>query len=257
MAELILTVDVGNTSTTCGVYDEKGLIKALFRFKTEKQVSSEELFLKVSQFLALFKLQAKDIKGLSLACVVPPLEGLWIEVGRRWFLREVVVASYETVKIPIDLKYPAEVGADRLANALGGWEKYKTSLIIVDFGTATTFDCISEKGVYLGGAIAPGIVLSMEALFRGTAKLPRIDFSKPPETAIGKDTVSALKSGLLFGFAGLTEFLIEKLSQEMASKPKVIATGGLASVISPLSTKIEMIDPTLTLDGLFYLWKKR
>ncbi|MGC8965974.1 MAG: type III pantothenate kinase [Caldimicrobium sp.] len=257
MSELILTVDIGNTTTTCGVYDEKGLIKALFRFKTEKQVSSEELFLKVSQFLSLFKIKSQDIKGLSLSCVVPPLEGLWVEVGRRWFLREVVVASSETIKIPIDLLYPGEVGADRLANALGGWEKYRTALIIVDFGTAITFDCLSEKGVYLGGAIAPGIFLSMEALFRGTAKLPRIDLSKPPEKAIGKDTVSALKSGLLFGFAGLTDSLIEKLSEEMPFKPKVIATGGLAPIIFPLTKNIEKIDPTLTLDGLFYLWKNR
>lgn len=257
MAELILTVDVGNTSTTCGVYDEEGLIKALFRFKTEKEVSSEEIFLKVSQFLNLFGIQPREIKGLSLACVVPPLENLWIEVGKRWFLREVVVASKETIGLPIDLWYPAEIGADRLANALGGWEKYKTSLIIVDFGTAITFDCISNEGVYLGGAIAPGVMLSMEALFRGTAKLPRIDLSIPPVRAIGKDTISALKSGLLFGFAGLTDSLVEKLSREMSENPRVIATGGLAGVIVPLTQRIERIDPTLTLDGLFYLWKKR
>lgn len=257
MQELILTVDIGNTSTCCGVYEESGLLKALFKFKTEREIASEELFIKVLSFLRLYGIEARQIKGLSLSCVVPPLEGLWIEVGRRWFLREVVVASPETVKIPMRLRYPQEVGADRLVNVLAGWEKYRSALILVDFGTAITFDCVSSEGVYLGGAIAPGVMLAMESLFRGTAKLPRVDLSIPPERAIGNDTVSALKSGLLLGFAGLTDYLIDRLSEEMGEKPKVIATGGLVGLITSLSKRIEKIDPTLTLDGLFYLWKRR
>jgi type III pantothenate kinase len=257
MADLILAVDVGNTATTCGVFEEEGLLKALFSFKTESVVSSEELLIRVSGFLRLYGIELKDIKGLSLACVVPPVEGYWVEMGKRWLAREVVVASVKSVKIPLDLRYSAEVGADRLVNALGGWIKYQTSLIIVDFGTAITFDCISSEGIYLGGAISPGLVLSMEALFRGTAKLPRIDLSEPPERAIGKDTLSALKSGLLFGFAGLTDTMIERLSEEMQSNPLVIATGGLASYVAPLTKRIQRLDPTLTLEGLFYLWKNR
>ncbi|BAU23872.1 Baf family transcriptional regulator [Caldimicrobium thiodismutans] len=257
MSDLILTVDVGNTATTCGIFEDEGLLRALFSFKTEYVVSPEELLIKVNEFLSLFGIKIKDIKGLSLACVVPPVEVYWVELGKKWLAREVVVASAKTVGIPLDLHYSAEVGADRLVNALGGWIKYKSSLIIVDFGTAITFDCISSEGVYLGGAISPGLTLSMEALFKGTAKLPRIDLSSPPEKAIGKDTISALKSGLLFGFAGLTDTMIEKLTAEMLSNPLVIATGGLASFIAPLSKKIQKIDPTLTLDGLFYLWKNR
>lgn len=257
MADLILAVDVGNTATTCGVFEEEGLLKALFSFKTESVVSSEELLIRVSEFLRLYGIELKAIKGLSLACVVPPVEGYWVEMGKRWLAREVVVASVKSVKIPLDLRYSAEVGADRLVNALGGWIKYQTSLIIVDFGTAITFDCISSEGIYLGGAISPGLVLSMEALFRGTAKLPRIDLSEPPERAIGKDTLSALKSGLLFGFAGLTDTMIERLSEDMQGNPLVIATGGLASYVAPLTKRIQRLDPTLTLEGLFYLWKNR
>lgn len=210
---------------------------------------------KLLDFLNLFKIQPQEVKGLSLACVVPPLENYWIEVGKRWLAREVIVANVDTVKIPVDLLYPCEVGADRLVNALGGWKKYKQPLIIVDFGTAITFDCVSGKGVYLGGAIAPGIRLSMEALFKGTAKLPKIDLSQPIEKVLGRDTVSALKSGLIIGFTGLTDHLVEKLSEEMGEEPFVVATGGLASYIAPLSKKIKKLDQTLTLDGLLYLWK--
>lgn len=254
---MILAVDVGNTATTCGIFEEQGNLVGLFSFKTEPLVSSEELLIKVKEFVELFKLELKDIKGISIACVVPPVLVWWVELGKRWLAREVVVADLSSVKIPIDLFYPSEIGADRLINALAGWEKYKTSLIIVDFGTAITFDCISSEGVYLGGAIAPGILIATEALFRGTAKLPKIDFSEPPVKALGKDTVSALKSGLLFGFAGLTDTLVRRLSQEMGTNPKVIATGGLAKFIAPLTETIEKIDPYLTLEGLYFLWKKR
>lgn len=257
MSELILTVDVGNTATTCGLYEKEGPIKALFSFKTTMVTSAEELLAKINQFFILYKVSLSEIKGLSLSSVVPPLEDFWTELGKRWLAREVVVASKETVPLSLDLQYPTEVGADRLVNAFAGWRKYNRSLIIVDFGTAITFDCLSSEGVYLGGAIAPGLFLSMEALFRGTAKLPRIDLATPPERVIGKDTVSALKSGLLFGFVGLTDYLVKKLAQEMASSPLVLATGGLAGLIAPLSETIQKIDPTLTLDGLFFLWKDR
>lgn len=257
MSELILAVDVGNTSTTCALFNESGLIRAFFSFKTEAVVSAEELFVKLIEFLKLFGFTPKEVKGLSLACVVPSVESYWIELGKRWLAREVVVAKAETVKIPIDLLYPCEVGADRLVNALGGWKKYNRALIIVDFGTAITFDCISGKGVYLGGAIAPGLRLSMEALFKGTAKLPKVDLSDPPVSAIGKDTISAIKSGIIFGFAGLVDSLILRMAEEMKEDPLVIATGGLSSYVAPFSKKIEKIDPTLTLDGLFYLWKMR
>ncbi|MCD6548359.1 MAG: type III pantothenate kinase [Thermodesulfobacterium sp.] len=254
---MLLAVDIGNTSTVCGIFEDRGNLVAIFSFKTEIPVSSQEVLVKLKGFLDIYRIALKDIKGLCIACVVPPALHWWVEMGKKLLAREVLVADHQSVKISIDLLYPCEVGGDRLVNALAGWEKYKTSLIIVDFGTAITFDCISEKGVYLGGAISPGILISTEALFKKTAKLPKIDLSEPPSQVIGKDTVSALKSGLLYGFAGLTDYLVEKLSAEMGTSPKIIATGGLAKFIAPYSKKIEKIEPYLTLEGLYYLWKKR
>jgi len=254
---MLLAVDIGNTSTVCGIFEEKGNLVAIFSFKTEIPVSSQEILIKIKSFLDIYQITLKDIKGICIACVVPPALHWWVEMGKKLLAREVLVADYQTVKIPIDLLYPSEVGGDRLVNVLAGWEKYKTSLIIVDFGTAITFDCISEKGVYLGGAIAPGILISIEALFKRAAKLPKIDLSEPPSQVIGKDTISALKSGLFYGFAGLVDSLAERLSIEMETSPKIIATGGLAQFIVPYSKKIEKIEPHLTLEGLYYLWKKR
>jgi type III pantothenate kinase len=254
---MLLTVDIGNTSTVCGVFEENGNLVATFSFKTEIPVSSHEVLARLKNFLDIYKIALKDLKGVCIACVVPPALHWWIEMGEKLLAREVLVADHQTVKIPIELLYPYEIGGDRLVNALAGWEKYKSSLIIVDFGTAITFDCVSEKGAYLGGAIAPGISISTEALFKKTAKLPKIDLSEPPSQVIGKDTISALKSGLIYGFIGLTDFLIERLSEEMGTNPKIIATGGLAKFIAPYSKKIEKIEPYLTLEGLYYLWKKK
>ncbi|WP_028843003.1 type III pantothenate kinase [Thermodesulfobacterium thermophilum] len=254
---MLLTVDIGNTATTCGVFEKDGQLKALFSFKTYVPVSGEELLVKLKAYLDLYQIEFKELEGISIACVVPPVLNWWVEVGKRWLAKEVLIANHETVNIPLDLLYPCEVGADRLVNALAGWKKYQGPLIIVDFGTAITFDCISSTGVYLGGAIAPGIFISTEALFKGTAKLPKIDLSEPPSQAIGKDTISALKSGLLIGFAGLTDALVKKLFEEMGSNPKVIATGGLAKFLVPFTTTIEKIDPYLTLEGLYFLWKAR
>jgi len=254
---VLLTVDIGNTSTVCGVFEENGNLVATFSFKTEIPVSAHEVLAKLKSFLDIYKIALKDLKGVCIACVVPPALHWWVEMGKKLLAREVLVADHQTVKIPIELFYPYEIGGDRLINALAGWEKYKSSLIIVDFGTAITFDCVSEKGAYLGGAIAPGISISTEALFKKTAKLPKIDLSEPPSQVIGKDTISALKSGLIYGFIGLTDFLIEKLSEEMGTNPKVIATGGLAKFIAPYSKKIEKIEPYLTLEGLYYLWKRK
>lgn len=254
---MLLTVDIGNTSTVCGIFEKEGFLKALFRFKTQIPASSEELLVLLKNFLELFELKLKDVEGIAISCVVPPLLKYWQELGKKWLEKEVLVADATTVKIPTELLYPLEAGADRLVNALAGWEKYKTSLIIVDFGTAITFDCVSKEGVYLGGAIAPGIYIATEALFKKTAKLPKIDLSIPPLRAIGKDTISALKSGLILGFTGLTDYLIERLKEEMNTHPKVIATGGLAYLIAPFSKKIEKIEPYLILEGLYFLWKKK
>ncbi len=256
MNEYLLTVDVGNTSTGFGVFNFDGTLKACGSFRTTHPVSTEELLVQLKGFLDLYQVKLYEIKGISISSVVPSLTPLWVELGRKWLAREVLIASAKTVPIKLDLWHPHEVGADRIVNAFAAWEKYKKACIVVDFGTATTFDCISESGVYLGGAIAPGVLTSSESLFLKTAKLPRIDLFSPPECALGKDTVSAMKSGIILGFACLADGLIEKLSMEMKTNPEVIATGGLARIVSPLSRRIKRVEPLLILEGLYLLWKK-
>ena len=152
--------------------------------------------------------------------------------------------------MPILLKNPAEVGADRIVNAVAAFHKYSQSLIVVDFGTATTFDAISQKGEYIGGAISPGIGIASEALFRKASKLPRVEIFVPPDNVIGKDTISSIKSGIIFGYAGLVDGIVRRMQKEMGTDPKVIATGGLADLLFDVSDTIEVVEPALTLEGL-------
>ena len=158
--------------------------------------------------------------------------------------------NIHTAKIPILYKNPQEVGADRLVNSIAAFAKYQTSLVIIDFGTATTFDCVSQKGEYLGGAICPGIMISSEALFQNTSKLPRVDFFDPPKSVIGKDTSESIKSGIIFGYAGLVDGIVKRIQKEMNTNPRIIATGGLASIMANVSETIEIVDGLLTLEGL-------
>lgn len=255
--DLIWCVDIGNTTTACGLFRRDGLLLKTFRFRTRLEITPEELLVLLRQFLEAFEIPLSRIKGLALASVVPPLNEIWETVVRRWLVKEWFPVSPEVVPMPIKLRYPQEVGADRVINAYAGWQKFRRAVIIVDYGTATTFDCVSEKGEYLGGAIAPGLEAAAESLFTKTAKLPRVDLSFPPKSALGRDTLSAMKSGLLYGFAALTEGLITRLSQEMQTKPLVVATGGLSATLAPLCPQIEKLEPHLTLEGLFYLYREK
>ena len=153
-------------------------------------------------------------------------------------------------KLPIRYKNPSEVGADRIVNAVAAFHKYQTSLIVIDFGTATTFDAISEKGEYLGGAISPGIMISSEALFIKASKLPRVEIFIPPESVIGKDTSSSIKAGIIYGYAGLVDGMVKRMKAEMGTNPQIIATGGLAGLMCQVSETIEVVEPNLTLEGL-------
>ena len=153
-------------------------------------------------------------------------------------------------EMPILYDNPKEVGADRLVNAVAAFHKYRTGLVVVDFGTATTFDCISDEGAYLGGAISPGILISSEALFQKASKLPRVEILMPPKSVIAKDTVSSMNAGIIFGYAGLVDGIVRRIKEEMKPEPKVIATGGLAELLSQVSDTIEVVDPLLTLEGL-------
>jgi type III pantothenate kinase len=152
--------------------------------------------------------------------------------------------------LPIRYKNPSEVGADRIVNAVAAFQKYQTSLVVIDFGTATTFDAISEQGEYLGGAISPGIMIASEALFMKASKLPRVEIFVPPEKVIGKDTANSIKAGIIFGYAGLVDGMVRRMKTEMNSTPRVIATGGLAELMYQVSETIEVVEPDLTLEGL-------
>lgn len=252
---MILAVDIGNTNTTCAVFENKE-IKARFRLKTELGHTPDELAAVLKGVLGLHGLSFADLKHLLLASVVPPLTLTWQEMALRYLGHPPLIPTPQDLGLPILLNYPAEVGIDRVLNALAGWEKYRTGLIVVDYGTATTFDCVSEKGEYLGGAIAPGLALSAEALFEKTSMLPRIELLKPPEKALGRDTLEAMRSGLLFGFAALTDGLVTRLALEFAKKPRVIATGGLAPLMQKISYQIEKVEPDLTLEGLILWFEK-
>ncbi len=254
--EYLLTVDVGNTSTSFALFTFSGALRACGSFRSEIPVSVEDLLVKLKAFLDLYGIKIREIRGISLSSVVPPLTVFWVELGQKWLAREVLVASAETVPLEIDLWQPAEVGADRLVNAFAALVKYKKDSIVVDFGTATTFDCVSAQGVYLGGAIAPGLLSAVESLYTKTAKLPRIEITSPPSSPLGKDTISAMKSGILYGFACLTDGMVEKLKSYLSEETEIIATGGLAQVIAPLTKSLRKVEPLLLLEGLYLLWKR-
>ena len=253
---MILAVDIGNTNTVCGVFQE-GQLVAHFRFRTTLGLTADELGLLLINFLKLQGIEPKKIGILAVASVVPPLLPIWQEMGERYFGRPPLFAQAQEIGIPILLDRPEEVGIDRVLNALAAWERYRHAVIVIDYGTATTFDCVSDEGAYLGGAIAPGLMLAAEGLFQKTSMLPRVELFKPPPKAIGKDTFSALKSGLLYGFAALTDGLISRMTLEFQTKPRIIATGGLAPIMQKLCYQIEHVEPFLTLEGLRIWLEKR
>ncbi|HSH12638.1 MAG TPA: type III pantothenate kinase [Desulfurivibrionaceae bacterium] len=198
------------------------------------------------------------VTGVIIASVVPPIQGAWTTMARKYFGTEPLkVDRHLKSSIHVKTDNPVEVGADRIVNAVAGFERYHTALIIVDFGTAITFDCVSGQGEYLGGAIAPGLGISLEALGSRTAKLPRVDISTPPPHAIGTNTVDAIKSGILLGYGGMVEELVRRICLEMAPEvPTVIATGGMAGLIAPYAPSIKAIMPMLTLEGLLLLHER-
>ncbi len=252
---MLLVLDVGNTHTVIGLYDNDRLVHD-WRIHTETRMTDDELDLIVSRFFRKAGIEPARVDQTVVSCVVPPLEGAIAAYCKKHLGHEPDWISHKTVDMPVLLNNPAEVGADRLVNAVAAYEKYRCSLIIIDFGTATTFDCISEKGEYMGGAIAPGIGISAEALFAKAAKLPRVELINEPECVIGKETAESMKSGLLYGYTDLVDGMVRRIRREMETSPKVIATGGLSVLFQRLSETIESVEPILTLEGLHLLAKK-
>lgn len=255
---MLLVIDVGNTNIVFGVYKLKELLYN-WRITSDKDRTSDEYGLLFDQIFKFNGLRVEDVKDIIISSVVPPLMHTLPTMSRRYFNIEPIVVG-PGIKTGIDIKYdnPKEVGADRIVNAVSGYEKYGGPLIIVDSGTAITFDAVAEDGSYLGGVITPGIKIASEALFSRTAKLPRVEIAKP-EKVIGKNTVNSIQSGLVYGYIGMIDYVLEKIIEEMNYKEKdvkVIATGGFSSLISSESKYIDIIDGLLTLEGLRIIYER-
>ncbi|HEY3447565.1 MAG TPA: type III pantothenate kinase [Myxococcales bacterium] len=246
---MLLAVDVGNTNITLGVYDGAKLLDH-WRVETSTRKTADEYGILITQMFARSGIDAKKVDAVAVSSVVPPIQFTIRSMSKRYFgCDPLFVGPGVRTGMPVLYDNPAEVGADRVVNGVAAYERWKCSLIIVDFGTATTFDAVSAKGEYLGGSICPGIIVSMDALFRAASKLPRVDFVRPPHV-VGRNTVASMQSGLVFGYVGLVDGLCTRMSAELGSKPKVVATGGLAPLIAAESKTITEVDDFLTLDGL-------
>lgn len=253
---MIFVMDVGNTNIVMGVYEGRKLLYS-WRMGTDKDKTCDEYGMFILSLFNNEKLDIKDVEGVILASVVPPIM-YSIENAIRKYLKIEPMSVGPGIKTGINIKYenPREVGADRIVNAVAAFEIYRSPAIIVDFGTATTFCAISSKGEYLGGVICPGIRISAEALFQRTAKLPRIDLVKP-SSVIGRNTVVSMQSGLIYGYVGQVDYIVNRMKKEMnESNIKVIATGGLASLIAEESETIDEVNELLTLEGLRIIYEK-
>lgn len=244
----LLVIDIGNTNVVYGLFEGERMI-ASWRIITKSR-TADELGVQLLGFLDLGSISPDSLGRSIISCVAPQHLSTFIFMLQKYFaVSPLIVGPGVKTGMPILYDNPREVGADRIVNSVAAYEKYHQSLIVVDFGTATTFDCISEKGEYLGGAIAPGITTSLESLFRAASKLPRVELSKP-KTVIGKTTIESMQAGIIFGYVGLVDELVQRITEEMKTNPKVLATGGLASLIGRESKTIEEIDENLTMEGL-------
>jgi type III pantothenate kinase len=252
---MLLVIDVGNTNTVIGVYDGEELVHD-WRIRTVADHTVDEYGILIYNLYKSSRISSKTVKDVVISCVVPPMINILEPLCVKYFhLKPLVVGPGVKTGMPIFYDNPKEVGADRIVNAVAAYEKYKSEMIIVDFGTATTFDYVSKKGEYMGGCIAPGVATSSEALFERAAKLPRIEFSRP-KSAIGKDTVSSMQAGIMYGYAGLVDGLVSRMKAETKTDALVIATGGLARVIAPETRTIDMVDEMLTLEGLRIIYMR-
>jgi type III pantothenate kinase len=250
---MLLAVDVGNTQTALGLYEGDRLVES-WRVATEAERTGDELAALLARLLELSDRGFEDLTGVVLASTVPLLVRAYEELAERYAEAPLLVLG-PGVKTGIPVLYddPREVGPDRIANAVAARERYGAPCIVVDFGTSTNFDAVSSAGEYVGGVLAPGIEISMDALFLRAARLTKVDFTTP-STVIGKTTASALQSGLVYGFAGQVDGIVRRMRAELGDAAPAIATGGLADLIAPHSETIERVDPLLTLEGLRLVW---
>jgi type III pantothenate kinase len=263
---MLLVLDVGNTNTVLGVYEmsltgfaaknSAPRLIAHWRVATIKTHTVDEYGVLFRNLFAIGKVEAGDVRGIIISSVVPQMDFTLREVCERYFqLKPLFVEPGIKTGMPVLTDNPVEVGADRIVNGIAAFEKYGGPCVVVDFGTATNFDVVSRKGEWIGGVIAPGIGISAQALFEHTARLPRVDIRRPAKV-IGTNTVGSIQSGLYFGYLALVDGILDRLLDELGPETKVVATGGLASLMSEHSRHIKTVDDLLTLDGLRLVWER-
>ncbi len=250
---MLLTLDIGNTSVSVGIFEEG--LKHHGRFETAKAQNLKEMEGLLQNALGSFGIDPKTVKNIAVSNVVPSLTQNLFEMTRNLFDQRPLWVSPETAKMPLRVETPKEVGADRLCNAVAAWEKWHRPTIVVDFGTATTLDIITAKGEYGGGAILPGIEISAQALAKACAQLQKTEVAKP-KRVVGRNTIECIQAGLYYGTVGMIDHLVRLSMEEEKAKMKVVATGGLAGLIAKESKTIESIEPHLTLEGIWHIWKR-
>jgi type III pantothenate kinase len=258
---MLLAIDVGNTEIELGLFPLRedqtagAELTAQWRISTAREQTADEYGARIAQLFAMRGLELKAVRGIIIASVVPPLDGVLRRMCERYFgVKALFIEPGIKTGMPVHYDNPAEVGADRIVNAVAAYEKCRQSCVVVDFGTATTFDAVSARGEYMGGVIAPGLGISAEALFARTARLPRVDIRKPAKV-IGSNTVQSLQSGLFHGYVGLVDGILERLLKEMG-EARVVTTGAMATFLAEGSRYLSEIDDALTLQGLRIIWER-
>lgn len=253
---MLFCIDIGNTNIVLGVTENDEILWH-WRIRTEREITPDELGILVGNLFQSAGIGLGDIKGAIVSCVVPPLLNAVEEFSLRYFnINPMIVGPGLKTGMVIQYDNPKEVGADRIVNAVAAYEKYGTALVVVDFGTATTFDYISGEGAYMGGAIAPGVLISCEALFQKASKLPRVEIFVRPKSVIARDTISSMNVGIIYGYSGLVDGIVRRMKKESAEEVTVVATGGLAPLICDVSETIDHVEELLAIQGLMLIYKK-